>query len=309
MNTKNIMPYLGAVISSSIFGLSFLFTRRAIMVTSAFKLLSLRFLLAFTAMSVLVIFKVIKVDYRNKPIREILIACIAQPVIYFIFETYAIKYTSSSYAGLFIALIPIAVSILGIYALKEMPGKLQWFFILLSVSGVVYIILNDSISVSGNSMILGTVFLFIAIVSASVFSIYSRKISSYFTSFEITYFMMGMAAVVFNAIALVIDICNGQVASYFKPMLNVDVLISVLYLGILSSVVAYYLTNYSLSKMEASKFTVFTNLATIVSIFAGVVFLHETFRFYHVIGSILILAGIVGANYCSIYSAESNKIK
>ena len=303
------MPYLGAVISSSIFGLSFLFTRRAIMVTSAFKLLSLRFLLAFTAMSVLVIFKVIKVDYRNKPIREILIACIAQPVIYFIFETYAIKYTSSSYAGLFIALIPIAVSILGIYALKEMPGKLQWFFILLSVSGVVYIILNDSISVSGNSMILGTVFLFIAIVSASVFSIYSRKISSYFTSFEITYFMMGMAAVVFNAIALVIDICNGQVASYFKPMLNVDVLISVLYLGILSSVVAYYLTNYSLSKMEASKFTVFTNLATIVSIFAGVVFLHETFRFYHVIGSILILAGIVGANYCSIYSAESNKIK
>lgn len=306
MNTKNIMPYLGAIISSSIFGLSFLFTKRAIMITSAFKLLSLRFLLAFAAMSVLVIFKVIKVDYKNKPIREILIACIAQPVIYFIFETYAIKYTSSSYAGLFIALIPIAVSILGIYALKEMPGKLQWFFIFMSVSGVVYIILNDSVTVSGNSMVLGTVFLFVAIVSASVFSIYSRKISSYFTSFEITYFMMGMAASVFNVIALVIDIYNGQVTSYFEPLLNIDVLISVLYLGILSSVVAYYLTNYSLSKMAASKFTVFTNLATIVSIVAGVVFLHETFRFYHVIGSVLILAGIIGTNYCSIYTTKSN---
>lgn len=304
LNNKNITPYIAAIISSSIFGLSFLFTKRAIMIVSAFKLLSLRFLLAFLSMSILVLFKVIKVDYKGKPIKELLIACIAQPVIYFIFETYAIKYTSSSYAGLFIALIPIAVSIMGIYALKEMPSRIQWFFIFMSVAGVVYIILNDSVSINGNAMIIGTIFLFIAIVSASVFSIYSRKISSHFSSFEITYFMMAIGAMVFNVIAITLDIYNGELNNYFQPIFNKDVLISIIYLGILSSVVAYYLTNYSLSKMPASKFTVFTNLATITSIVAGVVFLNETFRFYHVVGSILILAGIIGTNYFNILTSS-----
>lgn len=297
MHTKNVTPYVAAIIFSLIFGLSFMFTKKAIMVISVFKLLSFRFLLAFIVMSLLVLFKVIKVDYKNKPIKDLFITCIAQPVVYFIFETYAIQYTSSSYAGLFIALIPICVSIMGIYFLKEMPSRIQWIFIFLSVAGVIYILLNDTSSINGSANIVGTLFLFVAIISASVYSIYSRKISLHFSSFEITYFMMGIAAGVFNFIALILDISNGNVNTYFQPILNKDVIISVIYLGILSSVVAYYLMNYSLSKMTASKSTVFANLATIISIVAGVVFLGESFYYYHVIGSVMILVGIIGTNY------------
>lgn len=297
--TKNIMPYAAAVIFSAIFGLSFLFTKKALVTISAFKLLSFRFMLAFIVMTLLVIFKVISVDFKNKPFKELIITSLSQPVIYFIFETYAIKYTSSSYAGLFIALIPIAVSIMGIYILKEYPSKVQWCFIILSVAGVFYILLNDFTSINGNNMITGTVFLLLAIIAASIYSIYSRKISAYFTSFEITYFMMGAAAIVFNGAALLIDIGNGNITEYFKPLLSKEVIISVLYLGILSSVVAYYLMNYSLSKLPASRSTIFANISTIVSIVAGVAILKETFRYYHVIGSVMILAGIIGTNYFS----------
>jgi len=70
-----------------------------------------------------------------------------------------------------------------------------------------------------------------------------------------------------------------------------------LYLGILSSVVAYFLANYTLSKIEASRSAVFANISTIVSIVAGVVVLHESFQVYHVIGSIMILVGVWGTNY------------
>jgi len=257
-------------------------------------------------MSFLVIFKVIKVNFKNKPVKDLLIACISQPVVYFIFETYAIQYTSSSYAGLFIALIPISVSIMGIYLLKEMPSRTQWFFIFLSVAGVFYIILNDSASVNGSATIAGTIFLLVAIISASIFSIYSRKISSHFSSFEITYFMMGLAALVFTVVAVILDIANGEFYNFFQPVLNRDVMISVIYLGLLSSVVAYYFMNYSLSKMPASKSTVFANLSTIISIFAGVIILNETFYYYHAIGSVMILAGIIGTNYFNPLTNKSN---
>lgn len=297
MKENKIMPYIAAVIFSVIFGLSFMFTKKAIGSISAFKLLSFRFLLASVAMSLLVVFKATKVSYKGKPMRDLLITSIAQPVIYFIFETYAIKYTSSSYAGLFIALIPIAVSIMGIYFLKEVPSKAQWVFILLSVAGVAYILLNDRASVSSGANAMGTLFLFIAIISASVYGIYSRKVSVYFSSFEITYFMMIMAAAVFTVASISIDAVNGELNTYFLPFFNRDVIISVIYLGLLSSVVAYYFMNYSLSKLSASKSMVFANLSTIISIAAGVIFLKEKFYFYNVVGSVMILTGIIGTNY------------
>lgn len=306
---KNVMPYISAIIYSIIFGLSFLFTKKALVAASTFKLLSFRFMLAFIVMSVLILFKIIKVNYKDKPIKDLLIACIAQPVIYFIFETYAIKYTSSSYTGLFVALIPISVSIMGIYFLKEMPSKIQWVFIVTSVLGVVYILLNDFTSAVGNGIILGTIFLLIAIISASIFSIYSRKISSYFSSFEITYFMMGVAALVFNIVSLSLDILSGNLRNYFEPLLNNDVIVAVIYLGLLSSIVAYYFMNYSLSKMSASKCMVFANLATIISIIAGVIFMNEKFYYYHVIGSIMIIGGIVGANYFKTIDIKSENTK
>lgn len=48
-------------------------------------------------------------------------------------------------------------------------------------------------------------------------------------------------------------------------------MVYVIYLGLVSSVIAYWLMNHSLSKMPATKSTIFANLSTIISIVAGVV--------------------------------------
>ncbi|GAA0717591.1 DMT family transporter [Clostridium malenominatum] len=307
-NKKDTLPYLASIGYSIIFGLSFLFSKMALEVASPFKLISFRFLLAFLTMSVLILFKVIKVNYKGKKLKELLILSLLQPVVYFIFETYGIKYSSSSYAGVLIALIPVLVSIIGIYFLNEVPSKSQWFFILLSVSGVIYIVLNDNNSGSSNTL-LGTVCLLIAIVAGSIYNILSRKSSTNFSSMEITYFMMGTAAIVFNIIALVLDIINGNMGDFFKPLSNSNFIISLLFLGILSSIVAFFLANYALSKLPASRSTVFGNLSTVISIFTGVFFLNENFYFYHVIGSLMILSGIIGTNYFNAKPKENLEIK
>lgn len=57
------------------------------------------------------------------------------------------------------------------------------------------------------------------------------------------------------------------------------------------------LNNYALSKIEAAKMSVFGNLRTVVAIFAGVFFLKEKIYYYHIIGSIMIILGVIGTNY------------
>ena len=296
MNDKNsVIPYLAAIISSAIFGLSFLFSKMALTVASPLALVAFRFLLAFVVMSALIMFKVIKVNYKNKPIKELIILGLAEPVVYFIFETYGIRETSSSIAGLMLSIIPIAVTILGVYFLKEIPSIKRIMYIVISVSGVALIGImsassNEGTSVRGIFLLLG------AVITAGFFTIISRKASKYFTPIEITYFMMVLGAIFFNLILISALINRGEILTYFEPLRNSKFICSVLYLGILSSIVAYLLINYTLSKIEASNTSVFANISTIVSVVAGVVILKETFHFYDFIGSALILIGVWGTN-------------
>jgi drug/metabolite transporter (DMT)-like permease len=218
-----------------------------------------------------------------------------EPIIYFIFETYGIKFSSSSMAGLMIALIPIGVVILSSYFLKEKPSAVQLMFIVMSVLGVMLIgVLGNSGAGSGN--LLGIIFLLGAVLSAATFTIISRKLSENFTPMELTYSMMLLGAVFFNTVSIANHLINKNIKSYFEPLKNTNFLISIGYLGILSSIVAYFLINFTLSKLEASKSAVVSNLATIVSIVAGVVILKESFYYYHLIGSILIIIGVWGTN-------------
>lgn len=293
---KKIIPYFTALITNIIFGLSFLFTKKALMVSNPITLVAFRFLLAFIIMSLLIAFKVIKVNYKNKPMKWLIVLAIIEPIIYFIFETYGLQRTSSSLGGLMIALIPIVVTILAIYFLNEKPSRKQVLSIILSVSGVVLIILMDGSKNSVNS-ILGVLFLSVAVFSAAFFNIIARKISKHFTAIEVTYFMMFLGAIFFNIVSVSNHILNGSLSNYFEPLKSSSFVLSILYLGILSSIVAYFLANFTLSKMEASKSAVFANISTIVSILAGVIFLKENFHLYHTIGSAMILVGVWGTNY------------
>ena len=87
-NKSHIIPYFTAIITNFIFGLSFLFSKQALNVAGPISLLSFRFLTAFIVMTILIIVKVIKVDYKNKPMKWLIILAIVEPIIYFIFETY-----------------------------------------------------------------------------------------------------------------------------------------------------------------------------------------------------------------------------
>ncbi|MDF2881473.1 MAG: protein of unknown function transrane [Clostridiaceae bacterium] len=294
MNDKTkILPYLTALFSSMIFGLSFLFTKKALSVASPTSIMAFRFSTAFLVMTLLIIFKIIKVNYKNKPLGWILLLSLFEPVIYFIFETYGLQYTASSLGGLMISLIPIAVTVLGVYFLNERPTIKQVIFIITSVAGVALIGIMSS-SGETESSPLGICLLLGAVMSAAFFTIISRKISSKFNAIEITYFMMVTGTVCFNGLAIISHLINKDMYNYFQPLTSITFLTSIIYLGVISSIIAYFLINYSLSKLQASKTTVFSNVSTIVSILAGIIFLKESFHAYHIVGSALILIGVWG---------------
>jgi drug/metabolite transporter (DMT)-like permease len=297
MNTahSSFKPVLAGIVSSLIFGFSFLFSKVALdeLQNNTIQMIAYRFGIAAVVLGLLKLAGVIKISYRNRSIAPLLWLSFFYPFLYFIFEAQGIRYTSSSEAGTMIALIPIAVTIMATIFLKEKTTLLQWLFIVLSVGGVLFI---NLMKFEAQSSLTGILYLLAAIVTSGVYNILSRKSSAQFSPLEITYVMMWTGALIFNAIALGQHAVNGTVDQYVAPLANPALLQAVLYLGVLSSVVAFFLMNYMLAKLEASKAASYWNLSTGVSIIGGVLILHESFYWYQAAGIVFILIGVWGAN-------------
>jgi len=268
-----------------------MFSKVALEYVTTIQLIAYRFLIAFVFFNLLLLFRVVKVDFKGKKIRLLLYTAIFQPVLYFIFETFGLALSQSNEAGMMIALIPIFVTFLSAVFLKEKPTRVQMIFILMSVLGVLYI--NSMKGFDGASL-LGSSLLLLAVISAAAFNIFSRKSSKLFSPYEITYSMMVTGFIVFNSMAIVEAISNGSLGDFFTPLANPLVVGPLLYLGIVASIGGFFLVNYSLGKLEAHVSSIFANFATIVSIAAGTIILGEAFYYYHLLGSIMIIAGVYG---------------
>ncbi|NLC52685.1 MAG: EamA family transporter [Firmicutes bacterium] len=289
-----IRPYLVAVLTESIFGFSFIFTKGALDYVTPHQLLAFRFITAAMVLTLLCSLRIFKINLKNRPLGRVLLLAMFQPVLYFILETTGINLTTASEAGLMIALIPVFVTMLAALFLKEIPSPLQMASILISVLGVGFIVLGGGrLTTSGHTW--GLVALLGAVLSAAIFTTLSRWLSQHFRPVELTFVMMWAGAIFFGGLAF-FEAQNLTPTQILALLQYKEVWTAVLYLGILSSVVAFFGMNYFIAKIGAARSAVFANLATIVSVAAGIGLRGEPFYWYHLVGGVLILLGVAGTN-------------
>ncbi len=294
MSINKYLPVLAGITFASIFGFSFLFTKEGLELVAPLQLLAYRFKIAALALTLLWLLGIIKINIRREKIGMLFLLGLFQPVLYFLFETTGINLTSASEAGLMVSLIPIVVAILAAIFLKERPSSLQVFFILLSVSGVILIIaMQEALALDRN--LLGFLFLGGAVLMAGVYNILSRLLSISYRPIDLTFFMMWIGALIFNTMALFQ--LDWQLGIYLEMLRKPPVYISVLYLGLFSSVVAFLMMNYTLSRIRAYQSAVFANLTTVIAILAGVFIRNEPFYWFQVLGGAMIILGVWGTNY------------
>ncbi|QAT39821.1 DMT family transporter [Clostridium sp. JN-9] len=288
--------YLAAFINALIIGFSFLFVKLALTVTDPLNILAHRFTVAFVAASIPVIFGWTRLHITFKDILPILPLSLFYPVMFFTFQTFGLQYISSSEAGIITAVIPIFTMILASLFLKEYSSLQQKASLLLSVSGVIYIFVMKGINFKSASFS-GTILILLSALSSAGYNVLARKFTKKYKVLDLTYMMSFIGFLSFNIISIADHIIKGTINVYFKPFASPLFVISILYLGVLSSLITSLLSNYALSKIQASNMSVFGNLSTLITMIAGVIFLNESLSYYHIIGAVMIIAGIIGMNF------------
>ncbi len=295
MKSKQAKIFLAATVCHVFWGFSFLASRTAQDTAPVPVLLSHRFLLAFLGMNLLLLTPLGSLRLRGKRLLPLLALGLAEPVVYFFGEQYGLQHSNTIFSGVMIAMIPIVSTLAAAPILKEKPSAGQLLFSLLSVGGVIGVgLLSKS---SGALDWIGVLGLLVAVFSAVAYTLLSRGISGRFSPFERTWFMMGVGAVVFTALAL--PACRSDPGAYLRPLATPSYLISLLFLALCCSIVSYILSAYAITHLSVARETVFANLTTAVSVFAGAVFLHEPFSLLSALFCLLILLGIYGVQRCS----------
>jgi drug/metabolite transporter (DMT)-like permease len=292
---NTLIPVLAGIGMAFIWGFSFLFTKGALEYTTPLQLLSFRFGVAALVLTLLKLVGLIPIHFKGKDWRALLPLSFFQPGLYFIGETWGVKWTSASEAGMIIALVPVVVAIMARIFLKEKLHPLQVVAILASVLGVLVIVLGQG-SVEVGEHLWGLVALFLAVISAGAYSILSKKSSVDFNPWEITFIMMWSGTVIFNGLGMAQSLWSASITEFWQPLGIGSVQGAVLYLGTLSSIGAFFLFNYMISRLSVARTAPFTNLVTLVSVLAGVIFLGEPFSWQVGIGVVLILFGVWGTN-------------
>ncbi len=279
-----------AFFACSVFGLSFIFSKMALEIVSPAVLLTFRFGLAFLLLNLLLLTGKVRFHLKGKNLLWPILLGLLQPVLYFFCENYGIQMTTATFSAVMIALIPIAALLGGMIFLKEIPSLLQTLFLILSVLGATVMALwkgsEGTVTAPGVILLIG------AVIASASFNALSRKISTSFSSFERTYMMFAVGLVVFLPVALWET--GFDVVTLVSYLHFPAVLAAVLFLGAVCSFLAFLCLNYANTHLPVARTTAFSNVTTVISVFAGVLFLKEDFTLGTLAASLMIVVGVWG---------------
>jgi drug/metabolite transporter (DMT)-like permease len=296
MTRQNYKSYLAAISYSVIIGFSFLFIKFTLVSAHPLDTLAHRFTVSMAAATlILLIFKKTRFSVTWKQIMVILPLATLYPLMFFLFQVFGLNFSSTTEAGIFQAMIPIFTMFLAAGFLGERPHLYRKIGIGLSVGGVILIFVLKGVNIGSGSMLGGGLILISAFSSAG-YNVLARKLVQNYNVFQMTCVMTAIAFVFFNVFAVGRHMVVGDLNLYFQPFLDLKFTLSILYLGILSSLCTSFLSNYALIELEASQMSLFAHLATLITLAAGAFILGEPLSYYHIIGALLIIGGLILSN-------------
>ena len=175
---------------------------------------------------------------------------------------------------------PLWTAILAHFALNERLTRIKLFGILLSIVGL-YILMG----LQGVEDIYSAFIIIAGAIAMGFSNIITKLRLSKSNMIQLTTWQM-----VFGALTLVI---YTSIFPQGDINWNLTAVLCVIYNGALASALAFFLWNYVLTHIEASKASIATLVAPVVGVLSGVLILGEPFTIYIVLGVIFILAGIL----------------
>ena len=199
------------------------------------------------------------------------------------FYTFGLERTTAANGSLINGALPVIVASTSFVALKERLAALNVVGITTSLVGVAITIVGATLDAS----ILGNLLIFAAVLSWAIYTIYNRQRMRG----ENTMAIISGAALF--GLLLMLPLAAVEWARESPPAPGMRLAAIIVYLSLGPAMAANYLWIFALIRVSASQAAVFSNLTPIVGIALSGLILKEPITRFHVIGSVLVILGVV----------------
>lgn len=286
MSTKNhsLFPIMGLILAMLLWGSSFMSMKLAL---RAYHPLTMVFGRMAIASLVFLLFhkKLRQCRYVKGDWKYLLLMALCEPCFYFVFESYAMLYTTASQAGMVSAIMPLIVAFAATLLLKETlrPTTIAGF--LIAVGGIALISFQSVASEHAPNPLLGNFLELLAMCFAAGYTVLARFLGKRYSAFVLTASQMFLGTLFFLPMLLL-------PSTPFPTTFALIPSAAILYLGIAVSFGAYSLFNYGLQTLPASQASAYINLIPVFSVFFAWLILGETLTKLQSAGMLVVLSGV-----------------
>ena len=291
---RNLALAIVLLIASSFFWSGNFFSGKVAFLTNLtpFKLsffrwiLALLILLPFTYKQI-----IIDLDYYRKNIFLMIIISILGVTFFNSFTYISLRSSMVINSTLMASIAPVMMIGFSWLLFRTKTTKPQFAGIILSLIGAFSIILKGNLDNLYNLYFTsGDLWMIAAVISWCLYSVLLKKIDSK-TSQLANLEVMIIIGIIFITPFYIFESVN----STFLPSSQLDFVI-ISYVAVFASIVAFFSWNKGVSIIGPNRASLFLHLIPVFSAVWAITFLDEKFAFFHIIGVIFILSGIILSN-------------
>ncbi len=289
MRSSNLFKFWKQLLAVIFWGASFIATKTALAQLSPKNIILIRLLLGtgFLFVIALITKRNFKINWKSLG-SILMLAFIA--TFHLWIQVTGLKFTTATNTGWIIGITPVFMAILGLIFFKEKLNLLQLTGIAISFFGLLLLISKGNFNNIGIISHKGDFLVLTSAVTWSIYSVVNKKITldySPFMTILFLFFLMMIIILPFNINKELVNSINH---------LTVKVWVSVLYLGIFCSGIAYVLWAQALKEFAASKVGVFLYFEPFVTVFAAWFILNEKITVLIMLSGIIITIGVFIVN-------------
>jgi len=284
-NNRKIYIYILAILAMLFWGMSFVWTTVVFKyytpVTTVFLRLLISTLLMFGGLKLAG--KIEKI--KRGDLRLFLWSSLLNPFLYFIGESFGLKYSSPTISAAFISMIPLIIPVVAFFTLREKLPKLSIAGLLISFGGIMMMLINKDMSLNATPG--GIAFLTLAVTTAVWYSILLKKLTARHSSFFIIAVQNLIGTLYFLPVFLIFEL-----PEFASVQPNFELVGSLLALAVLCSSLAFVFFAMSTKEIGVSKTGIMTNLIPVFTAVFSYIILDEYFSINKIAGIVVVIIGL-----------------
>jgi len=282
---NRFLTYFFAVTAMLLWGISFVWTKIVFNYYGPVTTVFIRLVISSAFLYLLVRLFLKKEKIKPAHYKLFLISSVFNPFVYFVGESFGLKFVSSTLASVIIATIPVFTPLAAYFMLRERLSKFNITGIFISFIGILIMLLKKDLSL--NASPIGVLLLFLAVAAAVFYTIFLKKLTSSYSPIKIIAVQNFLGAVYFLPFFMIFEF-NDFIS--VKP--NFELISTLLLLAILCSSIAYILFTIAVREIGVSRSNVFSNVMPVFTAIFSYYILSEVFNMNKIVGMIIVILGV-----------------